>query len=238
MKYLANIITHYNTTPSLQTAKGIWTMDEMAYYRSNNSWPRTTPVVSFKSSAEGTTSLTLPSGISAGDIIVVYNQAETSGGPAPVTPSGYTSIIDAGSGTNYRAIFSYKISTGSDSGATVTGMTQTPTIIALVFSTGKTDPIITVNSPVGSVSNSAPASRTVPSATGSVPLIVLGANRTETPGTIQMTWSPAEDASVPSPKAGRNVFYKIYSSSPADISISQSDGGFGNILVSFYLSVS
>lgn len=39
MKYLGNIITRTPTTPTTSAAKGIWHLEDAAYYRSIGSWP-------------------------------------------------------------------------------------------------------------------------------------------------------------------------------------------------------
>lgn len=39
MKYLGNIITKSPTIPTTTAARGIWSLDEAAYYKSQNQWP-------------------------------------------------------------------------------------------------------------------------------------------------------------------------------------------------------
>jgi hypothetical protein len=195
------------------------------------------PVITFKASASGTTSATVPSSVVDGDLIVVYNTAEIVGGPTVVVPSGYTSIVQAGAGTNYRGVFSYKVATYSDAGATVTGMTQNPVMRIAVFSTKKANPTITVSAVNSQVTNSAPTNQTVSASTGTAPLVVLAGNRREGT-TINIVMSPTQDGSVPATLASYNLLYKIYNSSPQNVTVSQGDSGFGNILISFFLRVS
>jgi hypothetical protein len=74
--------------------------------------------VSFVNSAKaGTNSITLPSGIQAGDIIVLFGFRNTT--TAPTLPTGYTNISSqSANGISYRS--AYKIATGSESGTSVT----------------------------------------------------------------------------------------------------------------------
>ena len=90
------------------------------------------------STASGATSIVLPSSIQLGDIIVVAQSASnTSGTVTDVTPSGYTEALtfNDGSSGGARDSIWYKISSGSDSGATVNGMTANNSsgMVAAVF---------------------------------------------------------------------------------------------------------
>lgn len=196
--------------------------------------------LAFRSSATSTAStIVAPSGIVAGDLLVLYdNAANISGFPTAVIPTGFDSpaIINqtGGSASNRRCIVSKKIANGTEAGATITGMDGTllDAKILVVFSTnGATNS--TAFDSVIQITQGDPTIQTIDSSIGSPPLISLGFLRNEGGG--GGTMSPTQDGIVGS--GTHQGYYKIYNSSPADVTFDTGDGGNNNMLMSFYIEV-
>ena len=90
----------------------------------------------FASATSDTSTITVPSGVQAGDFMALFDIAQnTSGTPTLVVPSGFTQDREA-NGNQRRIINSYKqILSSADAGTTLTGMngTSTNNKILLVF---------------------------------------------------------------------------------------------------------
>jgi hypothetical protein len=195
--------------------------------------------LAFRSSATSTAStITAPSDIVAGDLIVWYNRAtSTSATPTSVVPSGFTSILDQAHAGLRRTICAFKIATGSEAGATITGMSGgaggSQQVILFVFSTNGATSAISYDVAFEFTDND-PTAQVVNAASGSTPLVVLAFMRQQT--ATGQSLSPTEDGS--SGNIGNNYgFYKIYNSSPADVTADCGDGGTSNALMSFYIEV-
>lgn len=211
---------------------------------SPQSIPAASHVIDFfasSTSASGS-SVTLPAGIAAGDLIVVFNKAVAGFGgvPSTVVPTGFTSIINTSAsgspaGNDARCIASYKLANGSEGGSSVAGMSGS--FIALIFRPNFTASAITPKSTAGEITSGNPALQTVTSGTGTVPLIVFGFYGQSINSITTRTFSPAADAEV---AAGSNLTfakYKIYNAgaSSSNHSVDMNDDGDFNMLQSFYL---
>jgi hypothetical protein len=190
--------------------------------------------ISFVDSATGSSTIVVPATTQTGDVIFIYNTAEIAGGPTPVYPTGYTTIIDVGASTSYRAIWSYKIATGLDSGATVNLMTQNATSRLAVFRPSSAIQNVQILSRNFQVTNATPTTQTVTSGSGLPALIVLGGNRADSAATANFTFSPTQTATVPDTLNNYQLRYIIYNTAPSNVTVSQTDAGNGNILTSFY----
>ena len=83
--------------------------------------------------------------------------------------------------------------------------------------------------------NGIPAAQTVTASGGTPPLIVFGAYSSS--GTINpRTMSPAKNGEVANGTT-RYIAWKIYNSSPANVSVDMDDEGDGNTLQSCYIEV-
>jgi hypothetical protein len=196
--------------------------------------------IAFRTSATSSaTTLTAPSTIVAGDLLVwSENSVNLSTIPTSVVPTGFTSISNNTVGTNRRIITAYKIADSGDASSTITGMTTNNALtkMLLVFSTnGATS--ASVFDIEYETTNNDPAAQTITSGSGTPPLVSIGYMRTGT-GTCSMT--PTEDGvvSTSSDVAGSFFLYKIYNSSPADVTVDATDGGNNNTINSFYIQVS
>lgn len=97
------------------------------------------PTITLRSSNQsvGSNTVSVPSGVQAGDIIVFADMRHRndSSAPAPVTPSGYTMIHSRQNGDNdgtTLALFC-KLGTPGDGGATITGMAASDGSVKVVL---------------------------------------------------------------------------------------------------------
>lgn len=204
--------------------------------------------VTFQASAVvNAETITVPAGVIAGDLIVLHDNAINSGGGSSpsdsVVPDGFTSVVDQGAhpSASVRQIVSYKIADGSEAGTSLTGMVGT-------FSSGKTLAVFRGNNPISSVNASTPneqitsgnpTAQSVLASGGTPPLIVFGFYGTE--GNISGTtglMSPTQDGSIISPDNHCRFLWKVYNSSPADVTVDIGDVGNNNSMSSFFLAVS
>ena len=187
--------------------------------------------------ASGAT-ITAPASIIAGDIIIIADRAlNNSGLPTLVVPTGFTSI-SALALTDTRQIVSYKIAAGTEGGTNITGMSGTnankKAMYVLRPSSVPTKVIpLSVN---GQITDSNPGAQTVTSSAGAVALAAFAVYGTDSNPITPRTFSPAPDGEI-TPATNFYLAYKIYNSSPANISVDMDDEGLGNALQSFYIQV-
>lgn len=182
--------------------------------------------------------ITGPSGIQAGDLLVLLDRAtNVIGTPATVVPSGFTSIVNTTS-ANVRQIASYKIADGTEASASLTGMNgDVINAKALyVFRGNVAISAVNVSTPNSEATDGNPASQSVTASGGTPPLIVLGCYGSS--GAVDpRTFSTTKDGEI-NPSTALYLAYKIYNVSPADTSIDMDDEGVNNILQSFYIECS
>lgn len=79
-------------------------------------------VTLFASAVSNTSTITVPSGVEAGDFMVLFDTAFSGSSPTLVTPSGFTAVV-SNTGSNGRIATSYKqVLSSADAGTTLTGM--------------------------------------------------------------------------------------------------------------------
>lgn len=200
-------------------------------------------------------SIVIPATAKTGDFCVFYDApakgtaVPTPGVPiASVTPTGVTgwtalSLYNSVP-RNDIAIFAWgKILQSGDAGASVTGTNtatnagfRRKTILVFRRSTG----FFTSFSDALSVNNEGtsgdPVAQTVTSSSGPSPLIVLSTAR-GTQAVVSYTFTPTQDGSISN---GTTVVsrYKIYNSSPSNVTIDCGDVGDSTMLQSFYVRMS
>lgn len=197
--------------------------------------------VSYKDATSGinVTSITAPNNISQGDILIFFDRALTaSGGAAPTTaiPSGFTSISNLTLGSR-RQIVSYKEAAGTESLSTLTGMSSTSsnTKRCVVFSTNIVNPTLTIQSLNAQMTNATPSNQTITSGSSLNPLVAIAYLGQGTFSSF--TFTPTEDGALDTTTSNNQVRYKIYNSSPSNITVTAGDGGNENGLQSFYIEV-
>lgn len=194
-------------------------------------------VIQFRTSAISTSStISAPSTIQNGDLLVLYDSAlSSSGTPTAVTPTGFTTILNQSPISTRRIICSYKIATNSDASATITGMSGNLNVakILLVFST-KGIASASVFDVAFERSDGDPAAQTITSGSGKAPLVAIAFVRNQS-NNYSMT--PTQDGVVENTGQGQFGLYKIYNSSPEDVTVDTNDGGNNNLLMSFYIEI-
>lgn len=189
--------------------------------------------------------ITGPASIQAGDLLVLWDRAFDSGGPLPstVVPTGFTSISNVNDGVEIRAILSYKIADGSEASASLTGMSGATDVDKALY-VFRGDPVIETATPLdveGQIVDTNPTSHTVGASAGAVPLVIIAgyatADFTEGGPIDPRTFSPAKDGEI-TPATDLYLAYKIYNSSPADVTVDMDDEGINNTLVTCYIEAS
>lgn len=194
------------------------------------------------SATSTSSSVTGPSTILAGDLLVLWDIAinSVSSAPATAVPSGFTAAINFTQAL-IRAIVSYKIATGVEASATLSGMSGTNG----TYAQGKCLYVFRGNAPVTAVAvNDANSENTVGDPTaqvinasgGAAPLIVLGAYNGFNGAVDPRSFSTTKDGEINS-DTKNYLAYKIYNSSPSDTTIDMDDEGNSNTLISCYLGV-
>lgn len=182
-----------------------------------------------QSSLPTTATFTLPSGINVGDLIViVVVGTQGVGAPTALTPTGYTLLANITVGI-YRTEAFYKLSTGTDSGASVTTMTAAATqSIVAIF--GANIASVTPSTWVSQATASAPTNQTVTG--GTAPTLYIGYYSAESVVATR-GFTTTADAEITNLTSFKQYFkYKIYNSAPASTTISQPDSGADNMMLS------
>ncbi|MFA5387038.1 MAG: hypothetical protein WC322_01425 [Candidatus Paceibacterota bacterium] len=189
--------------------------------------------------------ITAPAAINAGDLLILVDSGRnTVATPAEVIPSGFTKFdeyVDAG--LFYRVTWSYKIADGTEDGATLTGMLAIATISKICYQFRGNVSITGISqfSKVVQFTSSDPTAQVVTASGGAVPLIVL-VYYNSTGNISPRTFSPAKDGEENDNNdtgvvSNAWLAYKIYNSSPADVTVDMDDEGDRNLIYSFYLQV-
>jgi len=204
--------------------------------------PAVLTTVSFIASTTATAaSITAPASINAGDLLVMFDGAITNAGPVPtsVVPTGFTQILELNDGGSARNIWSYKIAVGNEDGTSITGMDGANTDRKAILQFRGDAPIssVTVQDIGSQITDGDPAAQVVNASGGVVPLIVFAGYRA-TANITARDFTPAEDAEIFTAPNQGFVKYKIYNSSPADVTGDMPDSSSNdNALTSFYLEL-
>lgn len=193
--------------------------------------------LSFVNSSTSTAATIVLPALQAGDIIVLFQEADGPSVPAGVTPTGFTNIANLTDTLDYRVMVDWKIAVAADNGATITGMNgvSDDRKIAVVFRPDADLITATLFSVATQYTSGNPTAQNVTSTNGPIPLVVIGCYFC-TYVLDPRTFSPAADGEVANSTA-MYLKYKIYNSSPADTSVDMDNEGSGNYLISFYISV-
>jgi hypothetical protein len=202
--------------------------------------------ISFRASATATSGDVVgPSSIVAGDILVLFNLAASGSTPTAAVPSGFTQLNTV-AGTAFlsescRAVISAKRATGAEASASLSGAMAAGSYgsskILLVFEADAAS--ITTSTFAGQCSSDGgdPSSQSILASGGNSPLIAVAAyGRFSNVAIASRDFSPAKDGEVQVGGGGGQfdlwLAYKIYNSSPADVSVDlASDGQFGASLL-------
>ncbi len=178
------------------------------------------------------------SGILPGDLLVLYDYVSSISVPPEVAPSGFA-IAASLLNVKFRWTLSYKIADGSEASASLTGMTtgsgSFANKILLCFRPDIPATSAVSADPDATITDANPSAQTVTASGGTAPLIVFGCYAS-TGAVNPRTMSPAKDGEMSS-GTSFYVAWKIYNSSPADVSVDMDDEGNNNMLMSCYIEV-
>lgn len=197
--------------------------------------------LSFRSSATSTSdTITGPADIAAGDLLILLDKAVSgAGAPSFVVPSGFTTISDLSINAELSQIVSYKIATGAEASASLTGMngTDNDSKILLVFQGNIAISSVSVNDVNEEATDGNPTAQVVNASGGVVPLIVIGCYGTFTGQAIDPRGFTGATATELQQDSDNDLFikYAIMNSSSADVTIDMDDEGFSNCLQSFFI---
>lgn len=214
--------------------------------------------ISFVDSAteDSSASITAPADIDAGDLLVLLDSCFLQNAtPDTVVPDGFTSIINTshsvsigeGNTLRIRQIASCKLAEGDEGSTSITGMDeslfgfQTQCKILLVFRPSRPATEITVADAEGNATSGNPASQTATASGGTAPLIAFGCYGAQA-SISPRTMSPAKDdeeSVTGSPASQPNLWiaWKIFNSSPEDVTVDMDDEGNLQCLQSFYIEM-
>lgn len=210
-------------------------VSNLSGFGSGGSNPVTSLAFQTSASAFDTNALTWPT-VAAGDIAVIVVAGD---GASIATPSGFTQAYYQDDGTNYHAIY-YKICTGSESGTAMAGGvgSELRDRVMLVFRPDATPTTVTATN-IGhtTMTNLDPAAVVHTSGSDTAPLVVVGFFSADTAITSE-SFSPASDGSVDASGSFLAAHYKIYNSSPANITADMNDEGRDNMITTISIEVS
>lgn len=193
----------------------------------------------FASATSTAATITWPGSLQSGMVAFLIDHANNAAGtPTSVTPSGFTNIPLSGTSTDsfHRALVSYKILTGSESGS-LTGMDGTGQDRKVMWIFTGTQPItgVTITSATSQLTSNNPASQNITVSSGTPPLVFLAsASNLNNSSSAFSTASPAFDSTLATSSGLLISGYKIYNSLPQDHTIDMNDLGTSNILISLY----
>jgi hypothetical protein len=212
-----------------------------------------TSITQVLSATSTATTITAPSGIQAGDLIVMADCAGGVSTPTDVIPTGFTGIETNTTPITSRMRCSYKLADGSEGGTSITGMAATG-----FGSVAKAIYVFRGDFPASSLTladvetqgtSGNPTAQTVSASGGIAPLVILGfyaeadTSAAVNPRTFTVAGSPAKDGELQSTSNASLdidlwIAYKIYNSAPQNASIDMDDeGNDGNSLMSCYIQM-
>lgn len=185
-----------------------------------------------------------------GDLIVYGATIQQSGTTAPTVPTGFTAITSLGyetGATDILGCLAYKIADGTEGGAVLTGDSGGAATrvkgIAVFHSDAGPITAVSVAGKHDEGTSGDPAAQVIDASGQAVPLIALAlyAWGNGTVATAAASMSPAETGSIDDINADASgqklkLKYKIYNSSPADVTVDMADAGL-NVLISCRLGL-
>lgn len=183
----------------------------------------------------------VPNGVLLGDLLIHKGFGQAASSPAAVVPGGFTQIVtdEVDFGANaLRILISYKIADGTESGTTLTGVSGAALTASelLVFRGNVPISGVTASTPNSQIVSANPSAQNVAASGGVPPLIVIGSYACRTTFSVDpRTMSPSKDGEI-SASTQSYLAWKIYNSSPADVSVDMDNEGI-NSLQSFFLEL-
>jgi hypothetical protein len=195
----------------------------------------------FASATSTAATINFPASIIAGDLIVLLDfAADAASIPTEVVPTNFTQIGTSLALANRRQVASYKLALGTESGA-LTGMdgNASDQKAMYVFRLNNIATSLTVSTPNAQAAATDPTAQNVAASGGVAPLVVFGcyscAAGAVDPRTFTVGGVGAKDGEINASTLAY-LAYKIYNTSPADVSVDMADEGT-NYLKSFYIEM-
>jgi hypothetical protein len=189
------------------------------------------------SATSAASTITLPGGILASDLIVLLDYATNSSGlPTSVTPVGFTNLTNTPqTGGIRRVMVSAKIADGTEGGTSITGMNGTSQNRkgCLIFRGDAPPATVTGGGGTFEFTLNAPTNQAQNVSGFAVPVVVL-AMYASTGSVTTRGMSPAKDGEISQVSNQWYLAWKIYNTSPANTTISQSDDGSNGMFSSFF----
>ena len=195
------------------------------------------PLTLVASNTSGAQTISVPGGLQAGDLMVLFDYARNSAFSAPpnTIPSGFTAIVAAQNTVQSRWNLSYKIANGSETSLSgLTGSAEIRKILAIFRPSTGIITSVAVNDPDVQLTDANPAAQTVTAGSGTPPLLVIAAYSSNS-SISPRTFSPAEDGEL-NRSTKFYLKYKAYDSSPSNVSVDMDDEGNDNYLASCYFT--
>jgi hypothetical protein len=193
------------------------------------------------SATSAATTVTGPASIIAGDLLVLLDMAFNATLPASTVPSGFTIIWDQNDTVSQRTIMSYKIATGAEASASLTGMAGSALVNKqlYVFRGDSAIAAVSVLDVDSQFTSGNPTAQTITSGSGVAPLVVLAGYSADTainPRTFTVGGVAAKDGELAHGVLAY-LAYKIYNAAPANVVIDMDDEGGSNNLGGCYIQV-
>jgi hypothetical protein len=191
------------------------------------------------SASDMAATVTAPADIIAGDLLIMVDFSFGAySPPTAVTPSNWNNVLNLTTGTKSRGMIHWKLANGSEASSVITGMngsTGFSSKLIVVFRGDIPATLITTSTMNSEATTGNPASQNVAASGGTPPLVVMGfymASAAVDPRTM----SPAKDGEVAPADNGNWLAWKIYNTSPANVSVDMDDEG-SNLLASTYFQM-
>lgn len=185
-------------------------------------------------------SVSMPAGIAAGDLAVLFDFALDTSVPTDATPSGFTAIgtsqtsLNGGIGIRWNQ--SYKVLTGGET--TVTGMSAflvaKNLLVFRVTGAGSWGAPASIGQEVGQYGGTMASDKTV--TVGVAPLVVLGCIFGGASGDLDMSPAATAEQNLDADSQGwLNSGYIIYNSAPSDNTVGSTDDAADLAVAAFYI---
>lgn len=187
------------------------------------------------SSTSSSSTISVPAGTKAGDLLVLIDYGYLLSGSAP---SGFTEITSIAGG-DFSVMASYKIAAANETNLTgrVPGEGYAPKVLAVLRGSAPISSATAAGVQKSGPTNSNPASISVTASGGTAPLLVLGFYASE--GVINpRTFSPSKDSEVGHGNSDGYIAWRFDLASGQDTTIDMDDEGSGNSLIGCYLQLS
>lgn len=199
----------------------------------------------YGSSAGNPERITLPVGVTVGDIAILADMGTSGSGATTSSPSGSTIVANTTVGvarfiTSYKQLDPSDITNGYLAGMGYQGVVTRLQKALLIFRPDGDVSALAASTPSAQGTSGSLTDQTVAASAAAGPIIVIAAGWSFTI-TFGISSTPSMDATIlngPSPNTESGIAYKLYPDAGVDHTVNLTGTGSENILQSFYLTVS